>query len=587
MAVLIKEVKVLNFRSCKETSLVLRPYTALIGYNNAGKSNIILAINWLLDGYFIADDDLFDTTNPVIVEASVIGIDEDALSLISEENRTKLEKFIDDGVLNFRRIQEKDTNGKVKKSIQLKQGGEWKKNPGGIDGAISNIFPEPIHIPAMSDAVEDATKSKSSTTIGKLLSLIVAEIKKEHETKFNAAIMEIDKFLSYNGHDRLNGLNDIDNDLNAKINEFFHDVNVKLHFPTPSLEDIFKSGTLKIFEKSSCGETMRDISKFGHGTQRSIQMALIQYLADRKQSSIGRKKSNTLIFIDEPELYLHPSAIHAIRDSLVLLSRAGFQVIITTHSASMISYKHAADAVQVYKDATLGTISRRTLSEKIEELYQASSAQLYSAFTLNNASQILFSEEVFLVEGKTEINVLPAIYNRFKGRNLDLSKKAFVSVNGKGSIFGMAEVISAVGIKTRVLVDCDFLGIYFNHPTTKDKIIKEKEEFELSLKKALESNELILKKPFKSLKCLKSYSSEDFLMLCECKSMQPILYAIHDKLKSEGIFFWKLGDIECVYGVKKSHAGWEQLTVDLQDEQKDIQTIIKNHEHMAEFVDWL
>lgn len=53
-----------------------------------------------------------------------------------------------------------------------------EKNPGGIDGAISNLFPEPIHIPAMSDAVEDATKNKAGTTIAKILAAIVSEIKK-------------------------------------------------------------------------------------------------------------------------------------------------------------------------------------------------------------------------------------------------------------------------------------------------------------------------------------------------------------------------------------------------------------------------
>ncbi|MCV5648186.1 ATP-binding protein, partial [Escherichia coli] len=87
------------------------------------------------------------------------------------------------------------------------------------------------------------------------------------------------------------------------------------------------------------------MSRFGHGTQRSIQMALIQYLADIKKRSDDTKKSNTLIFIDEPELYLHPSAINSVRESLVALSDLGFQVIISTHSASMLSAKHACNAI--------------------------------------------------------------------------------------------------------------------------------------------------------------------------------------------------------------------------------------------------
>ncbi|MGT3901007.1 ATP-dependent nuclease [Escherichia coli] len=118
-----------------------------------------------------------------------------------------------------------------------------------------------------------------------------------------------------------------------------------------------------------------------------------------------------MIFIDEPELYLHPSAINSVRESLVTLSESGYQVIISTHSASMLSAKHAANAIQVCKDSN-GTIARKTISEKIEELYKSSSPQLHSAFTLSNSSYLLFSEEVLLVEGKTETNVLYALYKK-------------------------------------------------------------------------------------------------------------------------------------------------------------------------------
>lgn len=107
------------------------------------------------------------------------------------------------------------------KSLDVYDGTTWKKNPGGIDGAISNIFPEPIHIPAMSDAVEDSTKCKNTTTIGKILSAIVSEIKQEHEEKFSKNISEIGKYLSHNGENRLESLNKIDSGVNKKVNQFF------------------------------------------------------------------------------------------------------------------------------------------------------------------------------------------------------------------------------------------------------------------------------------------------------------------------------------------------------------------------------
>ena len=63
----------------------------------------------------------------------------------------------------------------------------------------------------------------------------------------------------------------------------------------------------------------RDVSALGHGAQRSIQMALVRHLADIKRDS-GEQASNTILLIDEPELYLHPQAIEVLRDALKTLS---------------------------------------------------------------------------------------------------------------------------------------------------------------------------------------------------------------------------------------------------------------------------
>ncbi|WP_082970717.1 AAA family ATPase [Morganella psychrotolerans] len=49
MSVYIKSLDINNYLSCKNTSFELSPFTPLVGYNNAGKSNILSAIKWLLE----------------------------------------------------------------------------------------------------------------------------------------------------------------------------------------------------------------------------------------------------------------------------------------------------------------------------------------------------------------------------------------------------------------------------------------------------------------------------------------------------------------------------------------------------------
>ncbi|MFB8830659.1 AAA family ATPase [Azotobacter sp. CWF10] len=48
MALRISNVQIKNFKSCIDTELRLSGFTPLVGYNNAGKSNCLSAIQWLL-----------------------------------------------------------------------------------------------------------------------------------------------------------------------------------------------------------------------------------------------------------------------------------------------------------------------------------------------------------------------------------------------------------------------------------------------------------------------------------------------------------------------------------------------------------
>lgn len=585
MSVMLNKVEIDNFRSCKSTVVSLNSYTGLVGYNNAGKSNIILAIKWLLEGGLISETDMYDPEKPVEVKGVISGITGDTLSLLADEHTIKITPYIIDGCLYFYRTQYLDEKGKVKKEIHVNDGSKWVKNPTGIDGAISNLFPDYIHVPAMSDAVEDSTKYKSGTTIGKILLAIVSEIKKEHEDNFSRHIHEIDKYMSHDGESRLDGLIKIDEGINGKVNNLFPDVSVKLHFPTPTLEDIFKSGTLKVFESKGDENIIRDISRFGHGTQRSIQMALIQYLAEIKKNSESNHKSNTFLFIDEPELYLHPSAINAVRDSLYTLSELGYQVIVSTHSASMFSPKHAANAVQVYKNND-GTIARETISDKIKELYNNSSSQLHAAFNISNSSSFLFSEGVLLVEGKTEISVLHSLYKKIKGYEIDNGKVCIVSVDGRGSLLKMSEVIKSMGIRSRILADCDFISLLVGSDEM-DVISENINDLFKAMIIEIEHGRLAIDKELSSSLSMKTLSSKDFIMLCENTETSKHIKEIHARLKELGIYIWTLGDIEKVYGFKKNQRGWDQLIECLNDENKDIVEYLSNPNEMNDFIHWI
>ena len=99
----ISNIKVKNFRSISEQSFSLSTYTPLVGYNNAGKTNIMRAIEWIINRAILTRDSFNREDKPVIVEAEVSGVTEEILDAIDSTHKKKIEPFVVDGRIQFKR----------------------------------------------------------------------------------------------------------------------------------------------------------------------------------------------------------------------------------------------------------------------------------------------------------------------------------------------------------------------------------------------------------------------------------------------------------------------------------------------------
>ena len=333
-------LRIENFKSIISEEFELSDYTPLVGYNNAGKTNIIEAIKWVLRRSLLKAADFNNPENPVIVTTKIEGINNDLLERLNQAHRARIEPFLFEENLKIRRVQPSPNvpAGQIRLEVYnyaAEEGAEpWQRNPTGIDNAIRDLFPEPIHIGAMENAEEDVSKSKTNTTIGKLLSEIIEPIEEKYGDKVTEVLDGLKSILDADGEKRAPELVELDNQVNKKLDSFFPDINVKVHIPTPELKEVLTKGTIKVYEKT--GLHGADVSALGHGAQRSIQMALIRHLADLKLSG-EEQTTTTLLLIDEPELYLHPQAIEILRQSLKTLSNQGYQIVFSTHSPFMIT----------------------------------------------------------------------------------------------------------------------------------------------------------------------------------------------------------------------------------------------------------
>lgn len=457
----LTEISIQNFCSCVQVNVPIGPFTPLIGYNNAGKSNILRAVVWLLKKSVLPHTKFNDPNKPVIVTGVISDLQ---LGALPPNQQVQLQKFLHNNSLRFRRRQ--DSPGVKATDIKLEvldpATNQWQPNPTGIDNAIGALFPEPIFVEAMDDASSDVAQFAAKNTIGLLLKNTMEQIKSNNLAAHTALITSLTATATHlKGPGRIAEFSTFETDATQSLSEFFPGLNVHLSMQSPTIEDVIKTASIGL---SDAQGIERSFTSFGHGTQRSVQMALINLLAKQlKPAAIGQ--TTTVLLIDEPELYLHPHAIELLCDSLQQISENGFQVILTTHSPLLIGQR-VLDAIVTYKDQNGNTDVRQKLADAAATLSDQPH-QSSVVFSLEHASYLLFSENVLIVEGKTEKMLVPQLYKSVRGASLAKDKTCLIEVCGSNSIAPTIRVLKAVGFKGKAMVDLDYLFRLapIDHPT--------------------------------------------------------------------------------------------------------------------------
>jgi energy-coupling factor transporter ATP-binding protein EcfA2 len=588
MTHILSEITIRNFKSIINETFELSVFTPLVGYNNAGKSNMLEAIKWLLRKKALSDSSFHDNALPVEMEGIISGITQAILDQLPENQRTSIQPFLIGDSLSIKRVQPQPNVGVaqirlfVKDPANIGTANEWRANPTGLDQAIQALFPEPIHIGAMENAEEDVSKSKNTTTIGKLLAEIIGPIQTSYSTQVQTALDGIKDLLDADGTSRAAELNAFDAAVNGKVESFFPGVNIKVHVPTPELKEVFSKGTIKVFE--NLNPAGRDVSALGHGAQRSIQMALVRHLADIKRDS-GEQASNTILLIDEPELYLHPQAIEVLRDALKTLSTQGYQVIFSTHSPFMITSKDVGNTLLIRKNDTHGTHKRNSLRAAIPTVVTTAPSQLELIFSLSHSSNILFSERVILAEGTTENRLLPSIIQKVTSRTIGLHKTALVSMGGSGNTRKAMLVLDTMDIPTKAIVDLDFAlkhGERDGFLTAGDSDVA---AIQTHLASIAPTHSITLNAGWPTNSSMSA--ADAFRLLARESAIQANLASLKSKMQAAGIYVWTKGTIEDhLGGIPKNETGWANFNARLDTE--DLNVILPNdHQEITELVTWL
>jgi len=537
----IKELYIKNFRSIEEERIEFnKGLNILVGPNNAGKTNIMEAMDLLLGDVYLPNfepstDHFFngEEDREIIIEALIEGEGNNALAQINSE-------FGSSVAVRFK-FSNRDGG-----SFEVKTGDQWQKKynkPFGYywDFEKKLFF---LRVKSLRNIMEIApVRWKSPLKYFKEMI-----IKKTSKEKLNEVIKMIDEAkIKLSEIEEVKG---IISDL-LKICKDQTDIKGVNLLPASTKYSDFLNEMKILIDDGYLSE----VNKKGLGTQNLVIISLFIVMA----KYLGDEEKKFIIYgIDEPEIGLHPHSQRQLIFSLKNLSEYS-QVIITTHSDHLIDITQIDNIIRVGKEDNKTKHYKINLSPKERKILEIHG---------RNLQEIFFAKRVLIVEGATEEGFIPEVSKKLSEVRENGNEKINYSfdynsvsvINGEGeNIWFFLKLVKTLNVPFIILVDDDKLN-------DKDRFLQKMKE-----------NNLITAEEESQLKCLDKETLKDSLKdygVYICKPFERMILESADIATLEKIIkAIKFVQQQWGYEPRKVESGEENL----ENLKIEVFTLLKNN----------
>lgn len=365
----------------------------LVGENNSGKSTIFEAIHFLRNGskkpssVLLCQSSKNNTTeSDGYIEANFVG----RIGEISEVYAPKKAKNFKDHLQINSDIECLRVRRKINESGQIylfNHKNQNFDNPSGIDAPFKALF-DLNSIWADTNPLEEA-KFGSSSLCGSLLKAIAKGYDKSSE--FQQLLSQFDEVFNNESSELRLKMEEIQNQINSYFHQQFSGLNLQFSFGAPDTDVFFKNISITVEDE----QKVTPMEEEGMGLQRAIALSLLQVYADTVSSQQGYECNKPFIlFIDEPELCLHPLGQRKLAQSLLKISKKQ-QVFIATHSPFFLQGEvlYQSALLICKKETATNTIVR--FDEKKEKLFPWSPSWGEICYKAYNLPTVEFHNELY------------------------------------------------------------------------------------------------------------------------------------------------------------------------------------------------
>jgi putative ATP-dependent endonuclease of OLD family len=407
----ISRVQIRNFRNFKELDVFLSEKAVIVGENSSGKSNFIHALRLVLDpelpdsGRQLTEGDFWDGLESPMEKGEEISVSVDFQGF---EDNAAILSILSDFQVSHEKIPTARITYKFSPEPVLGEEGNEEEGftygfrvYGGEDETQIFGYQQrkwiPLQVlPALRDAEGDLNSWRKSPLRPLLDRLNVSRDQLESAAgKIDEATEEITNL------DEVRKLaEEMKTRLEQMVGEFY---SISPTLGVTSTDTLRLLRSLRLFVD---GEKQRSIGDTSLGICNVLYLMLLILELERKEAA--GERASTILAIEEPEAHLHPHLQRLVyRDFL----RRESPVLLTTHSPNIVSVSPIRSLVLLRNvgeaDGCQATSTARGEFTEIE-------AQDLERYLDATRGEILFAKGVILVEGYSELYIIPAFAELIK-----------------------------------------------------------------------------------------------------------------------------------------------------------------------------
>lgn len=441
----LSRVVIRNFRNLSHLDVPLASgVNCIIGENNSGKSNLLLAIRLCLDAGLssnvrkLSPTDVYagvDQTAPfqVLVGVELVDYANDVNQLallhacqLEPDKARVFFRFRPKRMVREAIASGEHTGGSLQAddyAWEIMGGGdtdvdlasiEWNQDAGHPLSLADLQHFQVVTLHALRDVESDLRNSRASPLV-KLLE--VAEIPETERQAFVSTLAQANAAISSSP-----SLGETISGIQTSLGEATgpnYNFALNIGIGDPTYQSILRSLRVQLSEHG--GIQSIDPSRNGLGLNNVLYISIwLEYLARRvaHESTAGQ-----LILIEEPEAHLHPQLQMTL---MAALERLSFQSLLTTHST------HVTSRLNIDSNVILSKRSSAIVGHAVSSNSSISFSERrdLERYLDSTKSTLLYARRVLLVEGAAELLLLPALIKELMEIDVEQHGISIISING-------------------------------------------------------------------------------------------------------------------------------------------------------------